>query len=44
MIIKRNNKKLAEGKYLGKFSLGLIFRRKLKHEAYVLESLTESIW
>ena len=44
MIIKRNNKKLAEGKFLGKFSLGLIFKRKLKHEAYILESLNESIW
>jgi len=44
MIIKRNNKKLAEGKFLGKFSLGLVFKRELKHEAYILESLDESIW
>mgnify|MGYP003973814105 FL=1 len=44
MIIKRGNKKLAEGKYLGKFSFGLIFKRKLKHEAYILEALRESVW
>jgi|TARA_Y100000310_G_scaffold325821_1_gene389900 uncharacterized membrane protein (UPF0127 family) len=44
MIIKRGNKKLAEGKFLGKFSLGLIFKRELKHEAYILESLDESVW
>ena len=43
MIIKRGNKKLAEGKYLGKFSFGLIFKRKLKHEAYILEALRESV-
>ena len=44
MIIKKGNKKLADGKYLGKFSLGLIFKRKLKHEAYILEALRESVW
>ena len=44
MIIKRGNKKLAEGKYLGKFSFGLIFKKKLKHEAYILEALKESVW
>jgi len=44
MIIKKGNKKLADGKYLGKFSFGLIFKRKLKHEAYILEALRESVW
>ena len=42
MIIEKNRKKIAEGKFLGKFSFGLMFKKNV-NKPHILESITESI-